>query len=173
MRDYIEKLKYIGACSDAVCWAGKQPSYEEMWANCERADWMLWLLGRASGSPHSEGRRKVVACAIDCAETALAYVKSDEPRARLAHGLALLRSYTSTGDLQTFATARQKLAAAYAADYAAYAAACAAAYAADYAADYAAAYAADYAACAAAARNKALKEMCTIVRRHFQQPPVI
>lgn len=72
MRTIDQKLSAIGACSDAVEWTrslGRVPA-REAWAKCKRGDWMLWLLGKLSGPPHSVSRRKLVACALECAETA-------------------------------------------------------------------------------------------------------
>ena len=189
-KTHIEILKGLGACSEAVCWAGTQPDMAAVWDNCERADWMLWLAAKAAGAPHSQARKKLVGCASECAATAIQCVKNEEWAKGLQEAAVLLKRYSESDDdeaakadvIRASELARE-IRRAYAAAYAAYAAdaaADAAAYAADAAAyaAYAAAYAA-YAAYAAAyadadaARKKALKDLCAIVRRHYPVAPEI
>ena len=186
-KQFIQDLKDLGACSEAVCWAGTQPDMATLWENCERADWMLWLLGKQSGEPHSQTRKKLVGCAAECAATAIKFVKNEEWKAGLTEVAAILKRYSEreAGDESAKADVirarelaleiRRKAAAADAAAYAAAAAAYAAAYAAYAAAAAAYAYAdaAAAAAYAAAARKKALKDLCEIVRRHYPRPPVL
>jgi hypothetical protein len=179
-KQFIQDLKKLGACSEAVCWAGTQPDLPTLWANCERADWMLWLAGKKAGEPHSQARKKLVGCATECAATAIQFVKNEEWKAGLTEVAALLKRYSESeaGDESAKADVirARELAReirnkdAYAAD----AAADAADHVTDFAAD-AAADAAAYAAYAADAydRKKALKDLCEIVRRHYPQPPVI
>lgn len=58
------------ACSEAVEWATTQPDYETAWAKCERADWMLWLIGHYDDSARmSYERRAIVRCTLDIVET--------------------------------------------------------------------------------------------------------
>ena len=52
---------------------------EELWRDCERGDWMLWLAVRAKID-----RRVVVNAACACARTALQYVPAGEERPRRA-----------------------------------------------------------------------------------------
>jgi hypothetical protein len=42
---YVNKLTELGACSDAIDWS-RSKTPQEAWDTCERADWMLWLIGR-------------------------------------------------------------------------------------------------------------------------------
>jgi len=148
MQNFVARLKSLDACSDAICWAGKQTDYATLWRDCARGDWMLWLLGKLSGPPHSASRRKLVACALACAETATVKIQAKDLHAEVKRGFSLLRDYTRTGSVDTFTEARGVLRSAAAAAYAdAYAAR---AYAAAYAAANAAADA-DAAAAAAAA----------------------
>ena len=74
MRDRLIKM---GACEDAVAWVGER-DIAAAWAECERADWMLWLAGRVVA------REPVVLAACACARTALQYVPAGEDRPQLA-----------------------------------------------------------------------------------------
>ena len=66
-----EKLSKLNACAEAVKWASTQPSPAAAWKNCQRGDWMLWLLGRVrTGEPWSDERKTLVACAAECASMA-------------------------------------------------------------------------------------------------------
>ena len=46
----IAKLNSMNACSEAVDWLQTKLTFEQAWADCERGDWMLWLLGKLSGA---------------------------------------------------------------------------------------------------------------------------
>jgi len=191
--DIERALKNIGACREGAEWATEQPDPSTAWATCERADWMLWLLGRLAGPPDSYSRMRLVCCMVECAETALKFIRDKVTRDQVRYGLALLRRYlTGQGDLRearkvlnyaaaaTYAAARDAAAGTYAAASAwaaAYAAAAAAAavwgaWAAARDAAMAAAWqAVVWDAAWTAARSKALKGMSDIVRRHYPQPP--
>jgi len=65
------------ACADAVNWVGRK-SLTVAWRTCQRADWMLWLVGRVCE------QRVSMLCACECARTALRYVPAGEDRPRLA-----------------------------------------------------------------------------------------
>ena len=41
VKQYLTKL---GACTEAVKWAGQYATVAEAWEACERSDWMEWLL---------------------------------------------------------------------------------------------------------------------------------
>jgi hypothetical protein len=162
-----DRLVKMGACEDAVAWVGDR-DITAAWAECDRADWMLWLAGRVVARP------LVVLAACACARTALRYVLAGEDRPRVAIETA---ERWARGEA-TIAEVRSAAAyVAYAANaYAAYAAAAAAAYAAAYAAAAAyvayaaaaayadAAYAAAYASAAATSRKVALAQMADLVR---------
>ncbi len=175
----IRNLQALGACDEAVEWAGKQESAATAWRDCQRGDWMLWLLGKLSGKPDSVKRRKLVLCACECARLSLKYVKRGEERPRIAIETA---EKWARGDGPTLDDVRAAADAAYADAAAAYAADAAAAYAAADAADaayadadaaYAAANAAAYAAAADAARTKTLAVCADIVRKHYPKAPRI
>ena len=165
-----QQLESLRPCQESLDWIGSRRSAARAWAECERGDWMLWLLGRLAGPLESESRRRLVLCACECARLSLHYVPAGEDRPRVAIETAERWARCEAG-----VTLDDVRAAAYAAAYAADAAdaAVAVAYAADaayaayayaayaYAADaaYAAAYAADAAyaaACAAYAADAAV-----------------
>jgi hypothetical protein len=140
MQKFLESLH---ACSEAKNWVGDK-TINQAWAECPRADWMMWLLGSMIDKPGWPTRQQVVLLACDCAETALKYVPEGEDRPRQA--ILTTRAW-ARGE----ASIEQVRAAAYAA-YAYVANAAYAAYAAAYAANAAAraAYDAAYAAADAA-----------------------
>ena len=72
-----DRLIKMGACEDAVAWVGDR-DITAAWAECQRADWMLWLAGRVVARP------LVVLAACACARTALRYVLAGEDRPRVA-----------------------------------------------------------------------------------------
>lgn len=71
------ELKKLGACQEAVDWVGKR-SLRVAWAECERADWMLWYAALKLN------HKLVVRAACACARTALKYVPQNEKRPLLA-----------------------------------------------------------------------------------------
>jgi hypothetical protein len=180
----VQALKSLNACEEAVEWVKTQPNAATAWRECQRGDWMLWLLGRLSSKPESADRRKLVLAACACARLSLQYVPKGDDRPRLAIETAerWARDEGPTLD-KVRAAARAAVSvtcaamcAACATDAAAYAASAAYAYAAAAAdASDAAAYAA-YAAAAdaasdAAARAKTLADCADIVRKFYPRPP--
>ena len=147
-----ELLIKLDACDTACVWVGEKTP-KEAWETCERADWMLWLVGKMAGKKDWPTRKEVVLAACACAETALKFVPKGENRPRLAIKTA-----------REWVAGRSTLVEVRKAADAAYAAADAAAYAAAYAADAAAA------ADAYASRRKAQKRMAAIVRKMLKVP---
>jgi len=138
---YILKIKKLGACEEAVLDAHNYKTSQELWDDCERGDWMLWLIGKLSGEPENDKRKKLVLTTCECARLALPFAGKNKEVAKKA-------IETAEKWAKNKATIKEVKAAAYAA-YTAYAAAAYAAYAA-YAAAYAADAAAAYAVAAAA-----------------------
>jgi hypothetical protein len=180
-KQFSDLCRSLGACQEGQEWI-KGKSLDEFWQTCDRADWMLWILGKQIGKKGWPDRKTLVLLACLCAETALKFVPAGEDRPRKAietarawcegkATLAEVRQADAAADAADAAAA-----AAYAAAYdAAAAAAAAAAYAAAadaaaytaaaaYAAAAAAAAYAAYAAAAAAARKAALEEMAGLIR---------
>jgi len=167
-KHWTDKLVVMGACDDAVEWARGYPTLAAAWKACDRADWMLWLLGKLCCTLAQ--RKKLALAACSCARTALKYlprgerhpllaIKTAERWARGTHGVTL----EDVRAAWAAAWAAANDAAAWAAAWAAWAAAWAAG----------AAGAAAWAAGAATwdARSKALSRMSNIVRKHYPIPP--
>jgi len=145
MNHWTDKLRKLNACQEAVEWSQQFETFEEAWAQCERGDRMLWLMGRLSSDPGSD-RRQLVLAACQCARLALPYVQKGEERPLKA--IETAEKWARREDNITLKYVEAAARAAFYAAYAAYAAADAAADAAAEAA-YAAARAAFYAADAA------------------------
>jgi hypothetical protein len=71
LRDLLARL---GACPEAIEWAGKRRP-RAAWDACERGDWLLWIAEK-----QGVDRRLLVRAACACARTALQYVPPDEVR---------------------------------------------------------------------------------------------
>ena len=166
-KETINKLQSLDVCSDAIKWVRTQKNRTDAWRNCERADWMLWLIGRIIKT--IKQRKKLVIVACQCARTALKYVPEDEKRPLKA--IQITEAWANNDPTVTLGDVRNAGDAAYATDAAAYAAtyavctADAAAYAATYAAYAAYAAGADY--------EKAQKSLAEIVRKYYPNPPRI
>jgi len=181
MKSTKDILTELGACTEAVKWAGRKTP-EKAWKKCGHGDWLLWIVGRLGVD-----RKTIVLAACACARTALKYVPAGEDRPRIAieTAEAWTRGEATMGQVRKAAHAATSAAyyaatdaaadAAYVATPAAYyAAADAAAHAAYYAAADAAADAAYVATSAASAVNAAYaadcyatahKQMADIVRK--------
>ena len=157
--NWIAELEKLNACGEALRWCETQESAQSAWLNCERGDWMLWLVGKLAGPPESDSRKALVLTACECARLALPYVRKGETRPLKA--IEAAEAY-ARGDAEV---TLQDVRAAYAADDAAYA------YAAAYAFAYAAAYATAAAAAAAYAHKSTLKDCADIVRKHYPSAP--
>ncbi len=190
MKTWVKPIKEMGACAEGLVFAERYDSLTEAWASCEHGDWMLWLLGKLSGEPGSDSRRKLVLTACKCARLSLQYVQTGETRPLKA--IETTEQWANKVNGITLSDVQKSAYAAHAATYAAYAAAYAAAAAADaayaaYAAAYAvyaantavyAVYAANAAAYAAYAANAAaridiLKKCADIVREIYPVAPTL
>ena len=144
----ISHLSEIGACSSAISWvmAGKFSDLESAWLACEEPQYLLWYAGRKSGGSESDGRKKLVLCAMACAKLALPiwekrYPKDDRVRVcietaeKWAHGDATISDVRLARQecRKAAYAAADALTTATESAYAAYAAADAAAYAYAYA----------------------------------------
>ena len=141
-------LTELGACPEAVQWAGRK-THKRAWKTCRRGDWLLWIAGKLDVD-----RKWLVLAVCACARTVLNYVPKGEDRPRTA--IETAEAWTR-GE----ATIDQVRIAAHTAAHAAADVSYDAAHAA-HAASYAAyvAYATDVAASAAAC-----KDMADIVRK--------
>ena len=137
-----QKLIDLDACREAREWADRK-TLSEIWEQCPRGDWMLWLARRAGVD-----KRTMTAAKADCAATIKHLMKDPRSIKALETAQAYGRGEATDDELAAAAdAAAAAAAAAYADAYAAYAAASAASAAAD---DASAASAAAYAAAAAA-----------------------
>lgn len=159
MSSIKDRLVEMGACHEAVAWADPYQDPAFAWAECQRGDWMLWVLGRLSVD-----REDLVLAACECARLALPHARGPEALAAIEAAEGWAAGRVVMDDLRcAYAFAAFADAANAAASSAAYAANAAFAYAANVAsyASYAA-----YDACAAA-RESTLATCADIVRRHF------
>ncbi|MGH9930995.1 MAG: putative immunity protein [Pyrinomonadaceae bacterium] len=70
-RTVAERIARLRPCGDATEWAAGYTSPAKAWRECRRGDWMPWLSAKASGPSESEGRKKLVLAARECARIAL------------------------------------------------------------------------------------------------------
>lgn len=179
MTHWSKSLAKLGACYEAQRWSNKQPDAATAWDACERADWLLWILGRADTSASwSEERKPLVRCALACAAEGLRYAKEGEAKEAAEACISVTQAWCEGGatreeveEARAAAYAADAADAAYAAADAAYAAAAAAA--ASCPVPSRAAASAASAAYSAAARMRVLREMCDVVRSHYPNPPVL
>lgn len=182
MAHWTDGLVSLGACNEAVRWAGGYDSLAEAWQRCQRGDHMLWLAGRLAGPPGDDSRRPLVLAACECAELSLPLIRDDNVRPVAEATIQTAQAWAhGEATIEDVRVAQRECcnAAAAAAANAAYAAGAAAA-AADAANDANAAYAASYAAAAADAayaadvsRDHILAHCADIVRRHYPTPPTL
>jgi len=78
--EFVKKLKQFGACREAIDFALKYDDIQVGWEECRRGEWMLWLIGKLSGKPGSEKRKRFVLAVCECTRPALKYVPADENR---------------------------------------------------------------------------------------------
>lgn len=146
-----DKLAQMHACDDALDWIGER-TIEQAWRDCERGEWMCWLLKRiAPGDP------RLRLAAADMAERVWNLIP-DEPT-RLAAAWAIGAARRGNEDEMRTASAT------------AYEAAAATAYAAYYATSAAAAAASDNAT--SAADNAACDEFATYAAESAAQADIL
>ena len=178
---WINKLNALQPCPEAMKYALTHKTLASAWAKCERAEWMLWLIGKTMDCEAE--RKTLVLVACGCARTALKYVPSGEKRPLAAIEIAerwAMGDATVTLEMVTraasaaFAASATSTANANAfAAFAAFAASAASAANANAFANASAAYAAAAANAAAysAAFADAKKECADIVRAYYPRAP--
>ena len=82
-RSFADYLRSVDACEEAVTWVGGRTA-ATAWTECERADWLLWILGINADEPGWITRQEVVRLACQCARRALVNVPVGEDGPRLA-----------------------------------------------------------------------------------------
>ena len=197
INDYILEIKKLDACGSAIKDALNYKTSKELWDDCKRGDWMLWLVGKTRPDTE-ESLRKLVGAKVKCArlvqhlmtdkrslnalDVAERFSNGTATRSELDNAAAYAAD--AAGTAAAYAADAAGTAAAYAADAAgtdaAYDAATYAAYAAADAADAAdadaadaAAYAAAYAAADAYAKKNILSKCADIVRQLYPDIDVL
>lgn len=191
LRGLLEK---IDACGEAVSWVRRR-NLTTAWAECERADWMLWFAGLMAGEKSWSPRKEVILAAIECGRLSLAnagkYRKQLEEVFAIAErcannptkeNIAAARSAASSAERASCATWSSAESAAWSAESAAGSAwsaawsAESAARSASSSAESSASSAACSAACAACAGRSAAagsaihRKMCDIIRKRLTIP---
>lgn len=82
-KEHFDFLKTNKACESGLKWAEKQSDLYELWNNCHRGDWLLWLAKKLKVD-----ERKHMLCAALCAHT-VAHLMTDR-RSREAVRIAFL-----------------------------------------------------------------------------------
>lgn len=85
---YLNQLRQLNACQEAIDWASTQETPQAAWAACKRGDWMLWLCGKYAGEPWSKRRKRLVLAACECSRLALKYKIEKDDRLEEAIGTA-------------------------------------------------------------------------------------
>jgi hypothetical protein len=60
----LKKLESLNPCADGLAWGKTQNSLHDVYENCERGDWMIWLLGHSKKITKTQ----VIEIAITCAK---------------------------------------------------------------------------------------------------------
>ena len=108
MTTFADDLRAMGACSAAVEWVGDR-TLEQAWAECERADWMLWLYRR-----RKPDKRICVTLAIAFAERVAHLTTAPEAKAAVDAARGWLAGTTTEAECRKAADAAAANAAAYA-----------------------------------------------------------
>jgi hypothetical protein len=85
---FIEKLT---PCNDITEWFSKQKSFKQAWLNCERGDWMTWLL-RLSCEQNSTKHKKIILTVCKCVRLSLKLVSPHEKK-RLLSAIILMEKW--------------------------------------------------------------------------------
>jgi len=111
------QLQALEACEEAVKWVGSR-DFPTAWKECERADWMLWLVGKMKGKKGWPTRQEIVLVTCDCAELVLPIFEKKYPAdKRVRNCIEVTRNWANGK-----ATIEEVRSASYAADADAYAA---------------------------------------------------
>ena len=64
---FVSLLEELNACSEAIKWMSEfEGTTKQAWQQCDRGDWMLWLLGKVNAD-----RKLMVLSACQCARLVL------------------------------------------------------------------------------------------------------
>jgi hypothetical protein len=154
-------------CAEALEWAKTQKTLKEAWQNCERGDWLLWLLGNTL-KYKTVSYRNMILAATDCASMVARHVPVGERRPEKARAAARRWARNPTEANRKKAASAASAASASAA----HAASASAAHAAS-ASSAASAASASYASAYYASSAASLKRSANIVRKYFPKFPKI
>jgi hypothetical protein len=163
---FIKKLKSLNACEEAIEFAKTKSSWQEVYSECDRGDWLLWLFAKTN----PDDVRLLILAKGKCAETVKHLMKDERSTAAVEAAISYGEGKISKKELKEFATAAHdahdaRAAIAFAAAAHADTAAAYAAFAAFAAADADAdAYTVAEAAAYASTRKEKLKQAADIVR---------
>lgn len=74
----LSEIWHLRPDGELARWAETQPSLATAWRNCERSDWLLWLLAKRPLDENAH--RKLVLCACEIARTVIKHVPEDDGR---------------------------------------------------------------------------------------------
>lgn len=92
-KEHFDFLKSNDACQPGLEWAKTQSDLYELWNNCHRGDWLLWLANELQVDS-----KKLMLCGALCAHTVIQYMK--DPRSREAVRIAFLYARGKATDEQ-------------------------------------------------------------------------
>ena len=83
--EFYEELEEMGACRSAIMWiVNNGYNLQQAWQNCDRADWMIWLLAEMVEEPDWPTKPEVIKLVCKLVRRGLSYVPTGEYRPRLA-----------------------------------------------------------------------------------------
>jgi hypothetical protein len=59
----LKKLESLNPCADGLAWGKTQNSLHDVYENCERGDWMIWILIRSKKLTKTQATEIAITCA--------------------------------------------------------------------------------------------------------------
>ena len=79
-KNFSKLLSRINACGEAQTWVTEHGGEtSELWRDCERGDWMAWILVETQDRLGIT-RQQIVLALCDCAELSLKYFEKEYPK---------------------------------------------------------------------------------------------
>ena len=89
-----DRIRHLLPCGDALEWAENYSSPAKAWRECERGDWMLWLLGsQIKSEPWADDQKPLVACAVACALT-VKHLWPAKQKEEISAGVEIILAWT-------------------------------------------------------------------------------
>ena len=73
IKQVVCELRRRKACGEAIDYVKSFDSWQACWDQCERADWMAWILGALCKPEDSQEIEKGAACMRECQVVAMEY----------------------------------------------------------------------------------------------------